>query len=140
MKVEVAVLGSPSLISLVVSVDVKATPKRVRRVVQGSAAGFTSTLAPSRCTSLLELTAFGVFVRNQVVLTRVRQDCGNYFSSSIPPSMPGLDRLRAVKRGFVFDFFICFAAPSSRERGGGEGHEAETEEEVERGKEEDKRV
>ena len=112
---EVAVLGSPSLISLVVSVDVKATPKRVRRVVQGSAAGFTSTLAPSRCTSLLELTAFGVFVRNQVVLTRVRQDCGNYFSSSIPPSMPGLDRLRAVKRGFVFDFFICFAAPSSRE-------------------------
>ena len=30
--------------------------------------------------------------------------------------MPGLDRLRAVKRGFVFNFFICFVAPSSRER------------------------
>ena len=34
--------------------------------------------------------------------------------------MPGLGRLRAVKRGFVFNFFICFAAPSSREREGEE--------------------
>ena len=56
--------------------------------------------------------------------------------------MPGLDRLRAVKRGFVFNFFICFVAPSSREserEGGKEGHKAEIEEVLEGGREEDKR-
>ena len=138
---EVAVQGPPSPISLVVSVDTQQHRNELGELYNVRRRG-SARLAPSRCTSLLELTAFGVFVRNQVGLTRVRQDCCNYFSSSIPPFMPGLDRLRAVKRGFVFNFFICFVAPSSREserEGGKEGHKAEIEEVLEGGREEDKR-